>query len=169
MIMRRSKTRFREADPDLFRQDKTLSKFVAALSFGILLIACRDSSVKDSSLWESSAQDSVDIPAHPNVLEQAKRFPESYESILQDAWAGDSLGLGAMFGFEDLAGFSGAASDEHRQLLWALLQRNGDSMFATVLEREPARIRGKVIAAIEKAAGPGGLQRFPRTAGLGAR
>lgn len=78
---------------------------------------------------------------------------ERYDAVLDDAWNGDSLALGWMFGYEDQGAFSGVAAKEHHRVLLALLDRVGDSVYASCLKREGLRTHRKVARALLETAG----------------
>ena len=107
-------------------------------------------------------------PKAPAAVQEAHEWGELYESILADAWAGDTNALGAMFGYEDQAAFHGKAVGEHHRVLWALLQHLGDERFATALGGEVSRIRETVVRALMKVVPSTTLRtRFPRTYATG--
>ena len=104
-------------------------------------------------------------PPHPRTaIEASKTFPENYEVIINEAWSADSLAVGALFGFEDQGAFTGKAAQEHREVLWAVLQHIGDGRFASIARPENSRIRGVVLRALEQASGGKIDARFPKTA-----
>jgi len=91
-------------------------------------------------------------PPRPQAaIAASKAFPENYVTIIDEAWAGDSLALVALFGFEDQGAFAGRARTEHRQVLWSVLQHIGDGSFATIARPELPRVRAVVLQALEEA------------------
>ncbi len=76
-----------------------------------------------------------------------------YLDVIDRAWRGVGLGLGAAVGYELFGRFQGRARDEHRRVLLALLRHLGDERFALAMGGQPPGAHASILRALRVAAG----------------
>jgi hypothetical protein len=90
------------------------------------------------------------VPAHRgDVFSQGKLDGIDYRKLLRGAVAYGSASLVGIFRYTATRQLMGEGAEDNCSILHALLEHWGDSHFASVLRRQPRRVREAVIAELD--------------------
>ncbi len=107
-------------------------------------------------LYVSGAWSQVGAPPRngrpPEAPAAAAAGGAGYLDVIDRAWRGVGLGIGAVLGYEVFGRFQGRARDEHRQVLLALLRHLGDERFSLALGGQVPGHHAIILRALRAAA-----------------
>jgi hypothetical protein len=87
-----------------------------------------------ASVRASEPSLAVDKLSHvPDLAAAARAVAVDYPKLVRLADAGDARAFGLLVWLTDHAGFDGAASEGHAEILWRLMQRLGDERATAAL------------------------------------
>jgi len=113
-------------------------------------------------LFVSGARGQVGAPSAndhpPEAPAAAAAGGTGYLDVIDRAWRGNGMGIGAVLGFEVFGRFSGQARDEHRQVLLALLRHLGDERFSLALDGQVPAHHAIILRALRAAAGADSME-----------
>ncbi len=101
----------------------------------------------------SGARGQVDSSLTSKAPAVAAAGGAGYLDVIDRAWRGNGMGIGAALGYEVFGRFSGQARDEHRQVLLALLRHLGDERFSLALGGQAPAHHAIILRALRVAAG----------------